>query len=83
MKHQCSRPTDLSRGSVSSGAHGLQIWAYFARSPRIVQLVSALLHRAALRLDRQSRSHTTLQVCTCLSATTHELTQHWLNSGSR
>jgi len=47
MKHRRSRPTDLSRGAVSSGAHGLQIWACRARSPRIVQLVSALLRRAA------------------------------------
>ena len=46
MKHRRSRPTDLSRGAVSSGAHGLQIWACRARSPRIVQLVSALLRRA-------------------------------------
>ena len=47
MKHRRARPTDLSRGAVSSGAHGLQIWACRARSPRIVQLVSALLRRAA------------------------------------
>ena len=47
MKHRRSRPTDLSRGAVSSGAHGLQIWACRARSPRIVQLVSALLRRTA------------------------------------
>ena len=47
MKHRRSRPTDLSRGAVSSGAHGLQNWACRARSPRIVQLVSALLRRAA------------------------------------
>ena len=37
----------LSGRSQLRCAHGLQIWACFARSPRIVQLVSALLRRAA------------------------------------
>ena len=45
MQHRRSRPTDLSRGAVGSGAHGVQIWACFARRPRMVQLVSALLRR--------------------------------------
>ena len=47
MKHRPSRPIDLSRGTASSSAHGLQICACFARSPRMVQLVSALLRQAA------------------------------------
>ena len=47
MRHRPSRPIDLSRGAASSSAHDLQIWACFARSPRMVQLVSALLRQAA------------------------------------
>ena len=47
MKHRPSRPIDLSRGTASSSAHGLQICACFARSSRMVQLVSALLRQAA------------------------------------
>ena len=47
MRHRPSRPIDLSRGAASSSAHGLQICACFARSPRMVQLVSALLRQAA------------------------------------
>ena len=54
MQHRRSRPTDLSRGAVGSGAHGVQIWACFARRPRMVQLVSALLRRPHA-LDRWSR----------------------------
>ena len=45
MQHRRSRSIDLSRGAVGSGAHGVQIWACFARRPRMVQLVSALLRR--------------------------------------
>ena len=47
MRHRSSRPIDLSRGAASSSAHDLQICACFARSPRMVQLVSALLRQAA------------------------------------
>ena len=47
MRHRPSRPIDLSRGAASSSAHDLQICACFARSPRMVQLVSALLRQAA------------------------------------
>jgi hypothetical protein len=45
VDHRRSRSIDLSRGAVGSGAHGVQIWACFARRPRMVQLVSALLRR--------------------------------------
>ena len=47
MTHRRSRPIDLSRGAASSSAHGPQIWACSAHSPRMVQLVSALLRQAA------------------------------------